>query len=189
MKPEHISGTTPRKALPDPIRRRPEDNDKFQAARGDAVAFALGHIKDPMVSLFGRVKVAGDPSDSGPIERDLLYKIVCEYGNQWIPKWKGPGKPKKTHKKDTIRAVVRIALFEELYGPVCPECCGKRWQANNKDTCIRCAGRGVSRWTDIDRAEMLGMKYRAFTMTWSQRVKVVKSYINQYTEIIERVRL
>jgi len=209
MNPEHISGTTARNNSLTPVRKRAEDNDKFEAARSESVSFALGHIRDPMVSLFGRVKVAGDTTDSGPIERRLLQKVLKLHGNEWVQRWtKGLPKP---HAGDTIRNLIRVALFEELYGPVCPGCYGNRWVKGTKEKrgrffvvskwftfghrvdslkpCERCTGRGVSKWTDRDRAELMGMKYSTFKSTWARRIHTIKSYMSEYTEEIERVRL
>lgn len=202
MNPEHIVGTTARNRSLRPTRKgEDEQADRFEAARSEAVAFALAHLRDPAVSLFGRVKVAGDPADSAPIERKILLRVIDDYGEEWIPRWTGKGPKPKTHKQDTIRNLVRLALFEELYGHVCPECRGQRWKVRPTTTlarfwspedrdwvteerpgwrqkpCKRCKGRGISTWTETDRARILGMARKTYGDTWSARLQKIRGYL------------
>jgi hypothetical protein len=150
--------------------------------------------------------VAGDTADSGPIERAILLKVVDLHGKEWVPIWKGQGPKPDQHKKDTIRNLIRIAIFEELYGRVCPQCHGRRWVdgevpdrgkfflidrwfhfAGKRKTnveCDRCKGRGISKWTDTDRAAMMGMPYKTFVNTWSSRLKKIRGYLGEYEDRI-----
>ena len=193
MNPEKlVATTTPGRESMRPARKRPEDNDSFRNSSMEAVAYALARIHDPAVSLFGRIVVAGDPADSGPIERDVLQKVLRDYPG-WVPKWKA-GQP-KPRKGDLVRILVRMALIEEIYPNICPRCYGKRWirvvRLADSDVvpCARCKGRGIHRWTDTDRAEMIDMNYKTYYSTWAKRMSQIKSYFGQYELDIWKVRL
>ena len=191
--------------MPEPKPSRGELSGHFESAPAEVVAHALSRISDPKVSLFARIKVGGDGSSSGEIERTIWLEVCNKYGRAWIK----PGK----HRKDLVRAMVRVALFEQLYGPVCPDCLGTRFESEPvkaqvrkydpraghfnewvEETtvlvpCERCRGTGRRPWTEGDRAEMLGLKYSTFCSTWRTRLEAVAVIVRRFEAEILEARL
>lgn len=153
-----------------------KEKKEFVPANMERVAFAMAHIKDPGVSLYGMAKYADQKCDLGRLERLLLVTVLSDN-----PNW-----TKRAHKKDSARKMIRLAIVEEISPNICPHCYGQKTVIVGKrlKACIPCKGTGNKIWKDVDRARLVDLDPDAYRMTWKPRLPVIQRYVREWDQKI-----
>jgi len=142
------------------------------------VAYILGTIKDPKVTLYARIIGAKENQFSGELVELMREQLWKEVEN--ISKWRnGP---------DWQLNLCRLALAEAVHPHTCSWCRGVAAVTTEDGqviTCDGCKGTGKRTMRDSDRAMLMGISKQAWSDHWSDRYNLVRNItVDRYESII-----
>lgn len=133
------------------------------------ISLAAGRIKKPLTYLWVVYRYGGH--DGQKTIRKLETAIVLELSKwavqeRWRMRGGGLG-------KDRLRRVARLWIAEASHPRRCPQCKGSgQWfnvEQKRHVGCPRCGGDGITGWSNLKRAQWLGIRHSAWQKTWLRR--------------------
>ena len=143
------------------------------------ISIAAGHIKNPLAYHWIVYRYGGHETRR-TVER-LESSIIVEL-SKWAvqERWRlrrggaglGPGR---------LRSVAQLWIAEASHPRRCPDCRGAGYgykqevllttgaKIAKQTSCSRCGGNGVIGWSNLKRAQWVGMRHSAWQKTWLRR--------------------